>query len=305
MTRAPWVATGFFLATIAIAGSGPADQTQKPSQTPTTPTTGTTQQTTPQTPAAKQAGPQFVMLRIVDVKPEMVSEFIALQKSETIPGLQKAGVEWRDAWRSAAVGSPFTIAFITPLKSFAELDGEGPMQKALGQEGFRAYLQKVAKLAVGTRASILRTRPDLGFKEDSTASAGSSASSGSSTNAASQMPKLGVLANVQVVPGRQPDFEAILKGEWVPGLKKANISMYSVSEVVFGGGIGEYYTFTPIANFAQLEKGHPIQQALGEAGLNKLMAKMGPTIRHAERTIIRYDEELSFRTPSKPKTESQ
>jgi len=32
---------------------------------------------------------------------------------------------------------------------------------------------------------------------------------------------------------------------------------------------------------------------------------MGPTIRHAERIIIRYDDELSFQGSAKPKTESQ
>jgi hypothetical protein len=288
MTRAPWVATGFFLATVVALGSGPAGQTQKQSPPPTT---GTTQQTMPQASATKPAGPPFGMLRVTDVKPEMISEFVAMQKSETIPGLQKAGVEWRDAWRAAATGSPFTVAFITPLKSLSDLDGENPMQKALGQEGFRAYLEKAAKLIASTRTYILKPRPDLGYRDESAT--------------ASNMPKLGVLADVQVVPGRQADFEALLKSEWAPGLKKANVTSYSVSEVLFGGAIGQYYTFTPIANFAALEKGHPIQQALGEAAFTKLMAKMGPNVRHAERIIIRYDEELSFRTPAKPKTESQ
>jgi hypothetical protein len=286
MTRAPWVITGFFLATVVAAGSGPAGQTQKPA-------TGTTQQTMPQASATKPAGPTFVTLRIVDVKPDMMSDFVALQKSDTIPALQKAGVEWRDAWRTAVVGSPYTIAFITPVKSFADFDGDSPIQKALGKEGARAYMDKVAKLVASTRVYIVKGRPDLGYKEETT-----------SANAA-QMPKLGVLAEVNVAPGRQADFENLLKSEWVPGLKKASVPSYSVSEVVFGGGIGEYYTFTPIANFAALEKGHPIQQSLGEAGLNKLMAKMGPTLRQAERIIIRYDDELSFHMPAKPKTESQ
>ena len=288
MTRAPWVATGFFLATIAAAGSGPAGQTQKPSQTPAT---GTTQQTMPQASPTKPSGPTFMMLRITDVKPEMMSEFVAFQKSDTIPNLHKAGVEWRDAWRNAAVGTPFTVAFITPLKSTADLDGESPMEKALGKEGARAYLDKAAKLIVSTRAYIIRGRPDLGYQAEGTA--------------AQTPPKLGVLADVQVIPGRQPDFETLLKTEWSPNLKKANVVSYHVSEVVFGGMIGQYFTFTPIANFAAIEKGHPIQQSLGEAGLNKLMAKMGPTIRQAERFIIRYDDELSFRPTAKPKTESQ
>jgi hypothetical protein len=232
-----------------------------------------------------------MMLRLTDVKPDMMSDYVALQKSDTIPGLQKAGVEWRDAWRTAVVGSANTVAFVSPLKSLGDLDGDSPMQRALGADGYRTYMDKMAKVINDSRVYIIRSRPDLGYQSEGTAS--------------TSPPKLGVLADVEVVPGRQPDFEAILKTEWAPGLKKANVPSYSVSEVMFGGAIGQYYTFTPINNFAQLEKGHPIQQALGEAGLNRLMAKMGPSIRHAERIIIRYDEELSFRGPAKPKTESQ
>jgi hypothetical protein len=280
MTRAPWIATGFVLATVVALGSGPASQT-----------TGTTQQTTPQAAAPKSTGPSYMILRVTEVKPDMMSDFIALQKSDTVPGLQKAGVEWRDAWRAAIVGSANTFAFVTPLKSFSDLDGENPMQKALGADGYRSYLDKVGKLIGSSRAYIIRSRPDLGYQSEGTAS--------------TSPPKLGVLADVEVMAGRQADFEAILKTEWAPGLKKANIPSYSVSEVMFGGAIGQYYTFTPLTNFAQLEKGHPIQQALGEAGLNRLMAKMGPSIRRAERIIIRYDEELSFRGQAKPKTESQ
>jgi hypothetical protein len=283
MTRAPWVATGFFLATVVVAGSGPQNQTA-----------GTTQQqqSMPQASATKPSGPSFVVLRVTNVKPDSMSDFVALQKSDTIPNLQKAGIEWRDAWRNAVVGQPNTVAFITPLKSFSELDGDNPMLKAVGPEGYRTYMEKMNKLIANTRVYIVKARPDLGYRDES-------------ASASNNMPKLGVLADVEVQPGKQPDFEAIIKAEWVPGLKKANVMSYSVSEVVFGGAIGEYYTFTPIANFAALEKGHPIQQSLGEAGLNRLMAKMGPNIRHAERFIIRYDEELSFKMPAKPKTDSQ
>jgi hypothetical protein len=270
MTRAPWIATGLVLATVVVASQ----------------TTGTSQQ--PASP--KSSEPLFVTLRVTDVKPDMMSEYVALQKSDTIPGLKKAGIDWRDVWRAAVVGNPGTVATIMPLKSLADLDGDPPMKKALGDDGYRAYMEKMNKLITQTRVYIVRSRPDLGYKPE---------------GSAPMMAKLGVLADVEVIPGRQADFEAILKTDWVPGLKKANVPAYSVSEVAFGGAIGQYFTFTPISNFAQLEKGHPIQQALGDANYTKLMAKMGPTIRHAERIIIRYDDELSFQGSAKPKTESQ
>jgi hypothetical protein len=228
--------------------------------------------------------PVALMLTLVDVKPDMMADYVAFQKNETIPALQKAGIEWRDAWRAGFFGMTYTVAFITPLASFGRLDGPSPIEKALGAAGARAYEMKIAKMVNSMRRYALRDRPDLGYRTEGGA-----------------MPKLGVLASVEVITGRQPEFEGMLKSDWAPALKKAGVPSYSVSQVMLGGAITEYYTFTPLESFAQLDKGHPIQQSLGEAGMNELMAKMGAYIHHAERIVIKYDDELSFRT----KTTSQ
>jgi hypothetical protein len=229
-----------------------------------------------QQPAA--APPQFVLLNIVDVRPDAMAEYVALQKSETMPALQKAGVEWRDAWRAATFGDAFTVAYISPIKSFAQFDEPPPTRRALGEEGYRTYIAKMRKLVNGTRMYALRGRPDLGYRSDATA-----------------MPKLGILASVEVNPGQQQEWENFVKNDWGPALKKGGAPSYSVNQVVFGGSIGEYYTFTPIPSFAELDKGHPIQRTMGEEAMNRLIAKVGPSIHRVERFVIRYDEELSFR----------
>jgi hypothetical protein len=229
-----------------------------------------------QQPAA--APPEFVLLNVVEVRPDSMADYVALQKSETMPALQKAGIEWRDAWRAATFGDAFTIAYVTPIKSFAQFDEPPPTRRALGEEGYRTYIAKLRKLTNGVRMYALRGRPDLGYRSDGAA-----------------MPKLAVLASIEVNPGHQQEWESFVKNDWGPALKKGGVPSYSVSQVIFGGNIAEYHTFTPIANFAELDKGHPIQRAMGEDALNKLMAKVGPSIHRAERIIIRYDDELSFR----------
>jgi hypothetical protein len=110
------------------------------------------------------------------------------------------------------------------------------------------------------------------------------------------MPKLGVLSHVMTVPGRQFDFEGILKDQWVAGLKKANVPSYVVDEVVMGGAMGEYYTFTPTANYAPLDAGHPIMKSLSQADYQALVSKMGATLKSVEREVIKFDDELSFDT---------
>jgi hypothetical protein len=276
MTRVPLVSryTGLLAAAALVVGvmsvAEVATQTQssKPTQTPAAAASATT-------PAA----PVFFRLTIVEVRPDMLQEYIALQKSETIPALQKAGLTRRDAWRTGVFGSTFTIAYTAPIASFASLDEPNPVLKAMGEEAYRAYLAKMAKLITSQRVYALRDRPELGLKTEG-----------------SPMAKLAVLASVEVAPGRGTEWETILKNEWTPALKKAGVANYGVSQVVFGGSAGQYYTFTPIENFAQLDKGHPITKSIGEAGMNKILAKMAPSSRSVERWIIRYDEELSFRT---------
>jgi len=276
MTRVPLVSRPWALvaaAALAIGVLSTADvatQTNpKPAQAPAAAATAT--------PAA---APMFFRLTIVEIRPDMVNDYVALQKSETIPALQKAGVAWRNAWRTGNFGSTFTVAYTAPIKSFASLDEPNPVLKSLGEEGYRAYMAKMSKLITSQRVYALRDRPDLGLKTEGT-----------------PMAKMGVLAAVEVVPGRNTEFETILKNEWTPALKKAGVANYGVSQVVFGGSAGAYYTFTPIDNYAQLDKGHPITQSIGEAGMNKIIAKMANSTRSVERFIIRYDEELSFRTP--------
>jgi hypothetical protein len=230
--------------------------------------------------AAPAAAPAFIRLALFEIRPDMVVDYVALQKSEVIPALQKAGVPYRHAWRTGQFGTGFTVAYLSPIKSFAALDEPNPLLKSMGEEAYRQYQAKMSKFLVSMRTYAMRERPDLGLRTEG-----------------APMPKLGVLASVEVAPGRATEWETILKNEWTPALKKAGVANYVIHQTVFGGSAGQYYTFTPLENYAQLDKGHPITQSIGEAGMNKILAKMSGSTRSVERWIIRYDEELSFRTP--------
>jgi hypothetical protein len=272
MTRVPLVQRPWALVAAAALVMGVTVSDVATQQAGTKPTPA------PSATATPPAAPVFMRLTIVEIRPEMVADYVALQKGETIPALQKAGLPFRHAWRTGQFGTGFMVAYIAPIASFASLDDPNPLLKSLGEEAYRQYQTKASKLIASTRTYALRDRPDLGLKTDGT-----------------PMAKLGVLASVEVVAGRANEWETVLKNEWTPALKKAGVANYSVSQVVLGGSVGQYYTFTPLENYAQLDKGHPLVQSIGEAGMNRIMAKMSPSTRSVERFIIRYDEELSFR----------
>jgi hypothetical protein len=274
MTRVPLVSRPWGLvaaAALVVGVMSVADvETQQAGSKPTQ---------APAAAATPPAAPTFIRLAITEIRPDMVAEYVAMQKSETIPALQKAGMPYRHAWRTGQFGTGFMVAYVSPIKSFAMFDEPNPLLKSMGEEAFQQYQAKMAKFITSTRTYALRERPDLGLKTEG-----------------APMAKLAVLASVEVAPGRSTEWETILKNEWTPALKKAGVANYSVSQVVFGGSAGQYYTLTPIENYAQLDKGHPITQSIGEAGMNRILAKMAASTRSVERFIIRFDEELSFKT---------
>jgi hypothetical protein len=231
--------------------------------------------TAAQAQAQAPANP-LVQLILVDVKPDAWEEYVALQKAETIPALQKAGIASRSAWRAASIGRMFRVAYLYPMTTFGQFDEKGPMIRALGEDGAKAYNARLRKLLDGVQYQVLRRRDDLSFGLDGGPQ------------------KLGVLAHVHTVPGRQSEYDSLLKDQWTPALKKAGVALYAVHEVVMGGAMGEYYTFTPITNYAMLDAGHPIMKSLGPAEFQALSSKMGGTLQDVTREVIKLDDDLSF-----------
>jgi len=241
-----------------------------------------------QTPAQKAAqtktegaaAPQLLGVNVVHVKPEMALEWEEFQKKETIPTLQKAGIEQRDAWRTA-IGEAYEVAFVTPIANLAVRDEPNPMVKALGEEGARAYAAKNRRLIAGSRSFVIRTRPDLSYAPTSNDS-----------------PKLAVLSSLSIAPGRITDYENYVKTDVLPIQKKAQSLGYLVSQTMFGGDGNEFVTLAMVNSFADLDKGPAALRVLGPEGAAKLSAKTAGIISRTERIVIRYDPELSFKVAS-------
>jgi hypothetical protein len=242
-------------------------------------------QTTPQ--AAPQSPPQeWLSVTVVRIKPELVSEYVEFQKSQTIPGLKKAGVQWRDAWVTGIFGEGFEYTYVTPIANFAQYDGPGPMVRALGEEGARDYNAKLRRFMVSSHTYAIRTRPDLSYQ-----------------GKMDGPPKLAVVTSVQVAPGRGAEFENYVKNEFLPMIKRSDVPGYWVSEIVFGGNSYEFTSLTLHNNFADVDKGPPAVRVLGRDGAMKLAQKLPPgVVVKVERSIARYNPELSIlptQAPSK------
>ena len=232
-------------------------------------------QTPTPTPAA---GPQFLNITVVSVKPGMNAEFQDFMKNTTNPALKKGGLMWREVWQStAAGGDAFEYVMVSPVGKFADYDGAGALEKGLGAQGFAAWQTKASSLVTSVHRFIVQTRDDLSFEKQS---AGPH--------------KLAVVTSIHVAPNRNSEFENYIKNDYMPVMKQAQVT-YLVTQTIFGGDANEYVTLTMRDSFADLDKGPVLVQTLGEEGAQKLLQKLpAGIVVHVERSLSRLVPELSF-----------
>ncbi len=237
---------------------------------------------TPTPPAVPPS--QWLVITQISVKPEMMAEFQNFMKNTTNPALKKGGIKWREVWQSTSfAGDAFEFVLVAPFDKFAEFDGPGPLEKALGAQGFAEWSAKAGTLVKSVHRYIVRTRPDL---------------SGMSKAYA---PKLAVVSSVSVANGRNQEFENYIKNDFAPVFAKAGYN-YLVSQTIFGGDANEYVTLAMRDSFTDIDKGPIPTQALGAEGAQKLFAKLpAGAVTHMERTIMRLVPELSIMPAEMPK----
>src|SRR2546423_7390987 len=257
------------LAYFTIAPSGTAQQ----------PASATKAQSAAQTPVAKPPpAPKREMFQItvVKIKPEMLDQWLEFQKTETIPMLKKAGVASRDAWQTATFGEGFMYAFVTPIENFSQYDGDTPPVRVLGADCARAYGVKNRRFIESTRTYAEQMRPDLSYDIKMTAP-----------------PKFALLSEIQVAGGKTSEYEAFLKSDVVPVMRKAKVG-YAVTQTILGGDVSAFTSLVFYDSFADIGKGHPFQRVLGVEGERQLLVKGSAFVTHVERSVIRYVPDLSF-----------
>ncbi len=222
--------------------------------------------------------PSWLEVTKVTVKPEKAWEFGKFMKDEFKPALVKGGVKLSYAWQTAIFGDEFTYYFVSPIAKFADYDGDGPIEKALGKDGVGPFYAKASALVTSVHTTAMIERPDLTYMSKDAG-----------------QPKLAVMIGINVNQGHEADFENFMINEYLPALRKSDAIAFLAHQTVFGGDQNEYVMIGMISNFAELDKGHPISRLLGRDGFKKLMQKMpAGTISESEINIIRLNETLSI-----------
>lgn len=232
---------------------------------------------------------QWLAINVVRVKADMLSEYQEFVQKEVIPTLKSGGVKECTAFTTGVFGEAYEYIYVTPINDFADYDGPSVAVKALGEEGARSFGAKARRFMVSSRTFAVRTRPDLSFE-------------GKMTN----MPKLAVINSITIVPGKNVEFEAILKSDILPAVKKLGVTAFLVSQTVLGGNTNEYSLIGLMDTFAEVGKGSPLIRGMGgQEAFNRLLSKMTGIIASQERTIARFVPDMSFPTPAPAKSENK
>src|ERR1017187_3219456 len=104
------------------------------------------------------AQPSMSRVTITHVRPDMLTEWVDLQKNEVVPALKKAGEKTRTVYVSGLFRSSYEYVIITPIASFAQFDGDSPILKTLGPVPAARLGEKLRKCTVSSDRKSTRLK---------------------------------------------------------------------------------------------------------------------------------------------------
>ena len=214
------------------------------------------------------------------VKPEMLSEYLDIQKNEVNPLIKKAGITQRTVLVNA-LGNTYEYTSITPMPSYGMLDADSTVSKALASPDGVKVLTRLRRCLVTSRTYTIVRVNDLSLPPD-----------------VKNPPLASVSTRVRLLPGKAQDYEAFVRSDLFPIFKKAKaegkIAGYVVSRRQLGAAANERTATVYLNKFADLDGGPTLTQMVGAEAAAKLNAKGATLISPVETLVRRRVAELSF-----------
>jgi len=229
-------------------------------------------------PSAAPTPRSWYLVNVVTLKPDMANDWVEFQKTQTIPMQKKGGMKDRDVWQSGApFGEGFTYATLTPITKFVDYDQPPLVVRTLGADAARAYGDKLRRMVASQRSYAIQDRAELSIPP------------GPNTKFVGA-----ILTETTIVNGHAAQYEAYIKDELLPTLKKGNVPGFVVARTIFGGDANVYQTVQFFESFGEIDKGPLATRVLGQSGAQAMAAKLTPHVANVNRTLIRYAPDLSF-----------
>jgi hypothetical protein len=224
-----------------------------------------------------QAPTTPLLVTVTLVKPEMLDQWLALQKNEVVPALKKAGVTEHTVYQTLLGDAPEFVS-VRPLGGFAEFDGPDLLERGLGAEDAAELRAKLRQCIQSMHRHIENRRDD--FYIDPGAAPALFAS------------------RYRTAPGRGQDYMNFIRTEMFPVMQKAKeagtFSGLSITVSGHGGESGLITLNMHYPEFAPLDGPPPVAKTLGPEGTREFIAKGAGLIIPLGWVVQRRLADLSF-----------
>ena len=220
----------------------------------------------------------WMRVDIVQVLPDKLEDYIELQLEDVNPALQRAGVPYRSAWRTAEFGNTYERMFVTPIASLADYDTGGPLARGMDPDRLARIRDRVRRFTMARQSYAVRYHPELSVEVDNPSGL-----------------FLAQVLTIQIAPGRGADWEAFLQ-ENLPQFRGADV-VFGVYERVFGPGPTVWQIVENHSSYAALEGPSILERTFGDQA-DDVAARVSGIVVSVEQTVLRYDAELSYSAPA-------
>jgi hypothetical protein len=111
-------------------------------------------------------------------------------------------------------------------------------------------------------------------------------------------PEWSVITTTQIKPEFRQEYEAVQK-EITAAYKKAGVPYRYVVQTLLGD-IWEYTAIAPLGKLAEMDGPSPLVKAVGEAGSQRILRKVGGYVQSTRRVTALAMNDISIRTPGDP-----
>jgi len=216
--------------------------------------------------SAEPPGVQMYRVTMTHVKPDMLSEWIDLQKNEVMPALKKGGVKSRNVFASGLFGNSYEYIMLEPFDSFAQFDGQGPIVKALDQPGAFRLNEKLRKCIVSSNSYVGNRLLEI-------------------SNVPEDNPTFIVSTRYRIAAGKMDDFQALVKSDLLPVYKKNKVG-FVVTRRTLGANTNDVTLSVYYKKYADLDGGPMLTKLVGQEAATKINAKFNG-IRTSVETVVR------------------
>jgi len=219
--------------------------------------------------------PAHNSVSIIHLKPDMLDEWIDLEKNEAIPAWKKGGLPSLTTYHTVR-GNPFEYVIAAPFDKYAQFDGDSPVVKALGAAGAARLGAKIRKCEESVQTFVSTPLPEL------------------SNTPVGEIADIYVSSRYRVNAGHIQEYQDFIKSELLPLYKKAG-QRFVVNRRGLGADADDFVSQTFVGNkYADLDAGSIVTKALGADGAAKLAMKRATMATLVEQLVRRRVPELSF-----------